>query len=75
MRAAILTEVRQDIDGAVAEFARPDVGPAFNRGIDWFDVIARDNGREALVLVEEDSGRTVRTFAELSRHSDQPGSV
>ena len=36
------------------EFAFPDLGERFNWAIDWFDVIARGNDANALVVVEED---------------------
>jgi len=66
-----LIELREDYDGAVAGFEWPDVGPVFNWGIDWFDVIARGNSREALVIIEEDGRRTSRTFDQLVTRSDQ----
>jgi acetyl-CoA synthetase len=39
--------------------------------VDWFDVVAADNHRPALVIVEEDGRRTERTFAELAARSNQ----
>ena len=66
-----LIELREDYNGAVVGFEWPDVGPVFNWGIDWFDVIARGNSQEALVIVEEDGTRTSRTFDQLVSRSDQ----
>ena len=39
---------------AVASFRWPDLGGEFNWAVDWFDAVARDNDRPALVVVEED---------------------
>ena len=49
-----LLALRGQHDRAVAEFRWPDVGERFNWAVDWFDAIARDNDRPALVIVEED---------------------
>ncbi len=68
-----LVTLRDDYQQAVDSFVWPDVGATFNWGTDWFDSIARDNDREALVIVEEDGSRTSRTFAELAIRSDQLG--
>jgi acetyl-CoA synthetase len=43
----------------------------FNWALDYFDVMAADNPDLALFLVEEDGTETKRTFAELSRRSNQ----
>lgn len=67
---------------AVARFRWPELGDTFNWAIDWFDEIARDNDRPALVIVDEaaeapDAAATDRgapvsySFGELSRRSDQ----
>jgi acetyl-CoA synthetase len=56
---------------AVAAFSWPDLGDRFNWAIDWYDVIAEGNSRPALVIVEQDGGRTERTFAELAARSNQ----
>jgi acetyl-CoA synthetase len=66
-----LIDLRENYEEAVATFEWPDVGAVFNWGIDWFDVIARGNQREALVIVEEDGTRTSRTFDQLVTRSDQ----
>ncbi|MCU1415793.1 MAG: Butyrate--CoA ligase [Microbacteriaceae bacterium] len=67
----LLVELRDDYSSAVERFAWPSMGERFNWGVDWFDEIARGNGREALVIVEEDGSRTSRTFDELATGSDQ----
>jgi acetyl-CoA synthetase len=56
---------------AVENFRWPDVGPRFNWAIDWFDVIAQDNDRIALRVVEEDGRDVSVTFAEMSVRSHQ----
>jgi acetyl-CoA synthetase len=43
----------------------------FNWALDWFDVIARDNDRTALHLVEEDGTRTEISFAAMSERSNR----
>ncbi|WP_327727150.1 AMP-binding protein [Streptomyces sp. NBC_00487] len=43
----------------------------FNWALDWFDVIARENDRTALHIVEEDGTETVLSFAEMSARSSQ----
>ncbi|MFE4699831.1 AMP-binding protein [Streptomyces sp. NPDC056738] len=43
----------------------------FNWALDWFDVIARDNDRTALHIVEEDGGRVEVSFAAMSERSDR----
>lgn len=41
----------------------------FNWALDWFDVIARDNDRPALHIVEEDGTESVVSFAAMSERS------
>ncbi|MFI8180200.1 AMP-binding protein [Actinacidiphila glaucinigra] len=41
----------------------------FNWALDWFDVIARDNDRPALHIVEEDGTESVVSFATMSERS------
>jgi acetyl-CoA synthetase len=48
-----LLGVRNDYIRAYREFSWP-VFTEFNWALDWFDVIARDNPRPALWIVEED---------------------
>jgi acetyl-CoA synthetase len=66
-----LLALRGQHERAVAEFRWPDLGERFNWAVDWFDAIARDNDRPALVIVEEDGSWTERSFAEMSRSSDR----
>jgi acetyl-CoA synthetase len=66
-----LLALRGQHDRAVAEFRWPELGERFNWAVDWFDAIARDNDRPALVIVEEDGSSTERSFAEMSRASDR----
>ncbi|MFJ4501848.1 AMP-binding protein [Streptomyces sp. NPDC088864] len=61
---------RDDYDAACAGFEWPR-SPHFNWALDWFDVIARDNDRTALHIVEEDGRRTEVSFAEMSARSDR----
>ena len=63
--------LRGDHARAVAEFRWPEVGERFNWAVDWFDVIARDDARPALVLVQEDGTVAERTFGEMVQRSDQ----
>jgi acetyl-CoA synthetase len=65
-----LLALRGEYARALAEFSWPDVGEQFNWAVDWFDVIARDNDRPALVIVEEDGSAVERSFADMSRASD-----
>ncbi|MEV4331967.1 AMP-binding protein [Streptomyces sp. NPDC049597] len=63
-----LLEHREDYAGAYEGFEWPRF-EHFNWALDWFDVIARDNDRTALHIVEEDGGEVRRTFAELAERS------
>ncbi|HEX6358642.1 AMP-binding protein [Actinophytocola sp.] len=66
-----LLALRGEHARAVAEFRWPELGERFNWAVDWFDAIARDNDRPALVIVEEDGSATERGFADMSRASDR----
>lgn len=66
----VLLRHREDYDLACREFRWPQL-TSFNWALDWFDAIARDNDRPALMIVEEDGAATERSFAELSRSSDR----
>jgi acetyl-CoA synthetase len=66
-----LLALRGRHDRAVAEFRWPDLGDRFNWAVDWFDAIARGNGRAALVIAGADGAATTRTFDEMARRSDQ----
>jgi acetyl-CoA synthetase len=54
----------------VRDFRWPEFD-RFNWALDWFDVIARDNDRPALVIVEEDGRETSRSFAEMAQRSNR----
>ncbi|MFC4031064.1 AMP-binding protein [Streptomyces polygonati] len=43
----------------------------FNWALDWFDVIARDNDRTALWIVEEDGSQTRISFREMAERSSR----
>ncbi|MFG2309889.1 AMP-binding protein [Streptomyces sp. NPDC048566] len=43
----------------------------FNWALDWFDVIARDNERTALHIVEENGDRAEVSFAAMAERSDR----
>lgn len=66
-----LVAVISDYDKAVGTFAWPDIEGTFNWAIDWFDVIARDNNRPALWIVEQDGRETKVSFAGMSERSDR----
>ncbi|MCV7430630.1 AMP-binding protein [Mycolicibacterium bacteremicum] len=66
-----LVAMISDYDKAVATFAWPHIEGTFNWAIDWFDVIARDNNRPALWIVEQDGRETKVSFAEMSERSDR----
>jgi acetyl-CoA synthetase len=65
-----LLEHREDYTTAYEGFGwpRPE---HFNWALDWFDVIARDNDRTALHIVEEDGESVEVSFAAMSERSDR----
>ncbi|MGW1594343.1 AMP-binding protein [Streptomyces sp. NPDC002343] len=65
-----LLEHREDYATAYEGFRWPRPGH-FNWALDWFDVIAQDNDRTALHIVEEDGTETRLSFAELSARSNR----
>ncbi|MFJ6512445.1 AMP-binding protein [Streptomyces sp. NPDC091406] len=65
-----LLEHREDYERAYADFRWPRADH-FNWALDWFDVIAENNDRTALHIVEEDGGRTEVSFAAMSERSDR----
>ncbi|MER5635173.1 AMP-binding protein [Streptomyces nitrosporeus] len=65
-----LLEHREDYAAAAEGFRWPRP-QHFNWALDWFDVIAEDNDRTALHIVEEDGTRTEISFAEMSARSDR----
>lgn len=60
-------------EDAVREFTFPDLGERFNWATDWFDVIARGNDTNALVVVEKDGSSTEVTFDAMASRSDRVG--
>lgn len=67
----LLVSMRSSYEEALATFRWPDVGPSFNFGHDWFDVLARGNQAPALVIAEEDGSRASYSFEEMAHRSDQ----
>jgi acetyl-CoA synthetase len=65
-----LVDHAADYTTAYQEFRWPEL-TEFNWALDWFDVIARDNERTALWIVEADGREQRISFAEMSRRSDQ----
>ncbi len=65
-----LLQHREDYDRAYAEFRWPEL-PLFNWALDHFDVIARDNHRAALWIVDEDGKELKRSFDDLRCASDR----
>ena len=66
-----LADVIGDYVLAVETFRWPEIAGSFNWATDWFDVIAHDNQRTALWIVEQDGSERKVTFAEMSRSSDR----
>ncbi|MCM6776330.1 AMP-binding protein [Nocardia sp. CDC159] len=60
-----------DYEAAAREFTWPTLTGRFNWATDWFDVIARDNDRTALWIVEEDGREQRIGFDEMARRSDR----
>lgn len=58
-------------EAARAGFRWPDVGDTFNWATDWFDVIATDNSRTALWIVEEDGREQRLSYGEMAARSDR----
>jgi acetyl-CoA synthetase len=69
-----LVALISDYDKAVETFAWPRLTGAFNWATDWFDVVARDNHRTALWIVEEDGSEKKVTFAQMAERSDRVAS-
>lgn len=61
---------REDYEGACAGFRWPDL-PEFNWALDYFDVLARGNAREALCVVPENGEPERRSFERLSERSSR----
>ncbi len=61
---------REDYSAAYAGFRWPQL-TEFNWALDYFDVIARDNRRTALRVVNEDGTEARASFAEMSARSNR----
>jgi acetyl-CoA synthetase len=61
---------REDYTTAYRDFQWPKLD-RFNWALDYFDVMARENARPALWLVDEDAGETKLIFAQLSERSNR----
>jgi len=72
LRAArdLLFRHRTDYHAAYREFCWPRLD-AFNWALDWFDVVAVDNGAPALWVIEEDGSEQKLSFAALSERSSR----
>jgi len=66
----VLLRCREDHLAAYREFAWPSLD-RFNWALDYFDVIARDNGSIALHIVADDGTSQAHTFAEMSERSNR----
>jgi acetyl-CoA synthetase len=64
---------RLDYETAFREFRWPTLDE-FNWALDYFDAIAADNDKPALHIVEENGTECVRSFADMSRRSNQVAS-
>jgi len=66
----LLLAHREEYAVARERFRWPELGE-FNWALDWFDVIAADNERPALWIVEQDGSEQRVSFAEMARRSNQ----
>jgi len=66
----LLLELRTDYPAASEKFAWPALDATFSWAHDWFDVIAQDNPRPALHIVEEIGADNSYSFDELRRRSN-----
>jgi acetyl-CoA synthetase len=65
-----LLALRTDYEAAYARFEQPRL-ERFNWALDYFDPMARDNGRTALRIVRDDGSDRSYAFDEMSRRSNQ----
>jgi acetyl-CoA synthetase len=66
----LLLELREDLDAACARFRWPELD-GFNWALDYFDVIAADNERPALVLADASGAVSTFSFAALAVRSNR----
>ncbi len=67
----LLLDLRSDHEAAAARFAWPVLGETFSWAHDWFDVIALDNIRPALRILEENGASRGYSFDDLRRRSNR----
>jgi acetyl-CoA synthetase len=65
-----LLEHRAAPDTAYRDFRWPEL-ERFNWAVDWFDVVAQDSHRPALVILEEDGTEVATSYAEMSQRSSR----
>ena len=66
----LLLAHREDYAAAYERFAWPALD-TFNWALDWFDPVAAGEDAPALRIIEPDGAQLCRTFAQLSRRSNQ----
>ncbi len=66
----LLVEHRSDYEAAVRGFRWPALD-RFNWALDWFDVVADENGRTALHIVEEYGAELRLSYHELAERSNR----
>ena len=66
-----LVDVIADYDKAVETFEWPRIAGTFNWATDWFDVIAAENDRPALWIVEADGTERQVSFAQMAERSNR----
>ena len=66
----LLLERREDYAAACREFRWPVLGE-FNWALDWFDVVAAEDDRPALRVVESDGSERRLSYAEMSARSNR----
>jgi acetyl-CoA synthetase len=65
-----LLACRGDYERAYREFRWPELD-RFNWALDYFDAVARDNGRPALWIVDQNGPETRLSFAEIAERSNR----
>jgi acetyl-CoA synthetase len=66
----LLLDLRTDYAAAWEKFAWPTLGETFSWAHDWFDLMATDNDRPALHIVEETGADNTYSFDDLRRRSN-----
>jgi len=67
----LLLDLRSDYHAAALKFEWPSLGGTFNWAHDWFDVVAADNPRPALHIVEETGADRRYSWDDLRRRSNR----